>query len=74
MGIIDKTRWGVIAVATLTATGHAELLATFMTKERAAAWLAEAVPHPTERRNRYKIVRMRDLPACVDPAWIGGRS
>ena len=68
MGLIDKTRYGIIMLATYTDSGHAELQATFILKKIAVAVLKEYVPNPKERKNRYKIVRLADLPA--DTKWI----
>jgi hypothetical protein len=62
MGIIDKTRYGIIAVAPYTESGHAELQATFIMKKTALDVLKRAVPNPKERLHRYKIVRMETLP------------
>ncbi len=68
MGIIDKTRYGIIMLGTYTASGHAELQATFTLERIAVEVLKQYVPNAKERKHRYKIVRLADLPA--DTKWI----
>lgn len=49
---IVETRW-------MTASGYEEVVAWFIFKKDATAYLTQVVPNRRERRNRYRVRRLK---------------
>lgn len=55
--MINKCRYGIVAIGVFTASGHDELHAAFIKKSTAEKILRQEVTNKFERR-RYKVVKL----------------
>lgn len=57
----DRTRYAVVAHATLTASGRNEIVATFQFKYQAQTWLRQTYGPPSKWRSMFGIVAAEPL-------------